>query len=524
MLKLWAIPVAISLGVVPSAPVAQVQVPLNPAIRVGIVQRFGQQPSDRLAIEAASQRSLLIGFVDAAGKQRQFRAQRLSVAIAPKPLPAPEERSRLVISQHRSFESAEASAEKWRAKGFEVAIAQPKGWEVWLQPAPDLPAEALPSLLQRLRSEGAESAVLRTETRTTQPKLIWQLGDQRFQGDRLTIASDAPIRVAGLPYPGRLTLQPNAYGDFTVVNTVAIEDYLSGVVPHEIGAGAPAQAIAAQAILARTYALRNLRRFQIDDYELCADVQCQVYRGWESRVPTVEQAIRQTRGLVLSNNNELIDAVYSSTTGGVTAAFEDAWLGQQRSYLQPRLDSLRSVWNLQARPLNEETNLKAFLQLRDGFNETGQPRFRWQRRRSLPEIQAELQAYLRDRRDSRAEFQQLQSLQVSQRSPSGRVLEVTVQSDRGPIVIGRDEVRRAFNGLFSTLFYLEPERDGAGRIVAYRFIGGGFGHGVGLSQTGAMGLARQGWGYERILNFYYPQTQLEPLHPRLLEATQRQAP
>lgn len=523
MLKLWALPLAIGLGLFPQAPVTQAQAPLNPTLRVGIVQRFGRQPSDRLQIVAGAQRSLTLRFM-ANGQPRQFRAQRLTVAIAAIPLATPEQRSQLVISQHRSFESAEASAEQWRAKGFDVEIAQPQGWEVWLKPAPDLPSEALPSLLQRLRREGAETAVLRSETRKTEPQLVWQLGDQRFQGDRLEIESNGPITVAGIPYPGRLTLQPNAHGDFTLVNTVAVEDYLSGVVPHEIGAGAPAQAIAAQAILARTYALRNVRRFQVDNYELCADVQCQVYRGWESRVPTVEQAIRQTRGLVLSYNNQLIDAVYSSTTGGVTAAFEDAWLGQQRSYLQPRLDALRPLWDLKSKPLNQDANLKAFLQLREGFNEAGQPRFRWQRRRSLAEIQAELQAYLRDRRDSRAEFQQIQSVAVSQRSPSGRVLEVTVQSDRGPIVIGRDEVRRAFAGLFSTLFYLEPERDSQGRPVAYRFVGGGFGHGVGLSQTGAMGLARQGWNYDRILKFYYPQTQLEPLHPTMLQAVSSQQP
>lgn len=274
MLKLWALPLAIGLGLFPSAPVTQAQAPLNPTLRVGIVQRFGRQPSDRLQIVAGAQRSLTLRFT-VNGQPRQFRAQRLTVAIAPVPLPTPEQRSQLVISQHRSFESAEASAAQWRAKGFDVEIAQPQGWEVWLKPTPDLPDAALPSLLQRLRSEGAASALLRSETRKTQPQLVWQLGDQRFQGDRLEIESNGPITVAGIPYPGQLTLQPNAHGDFTLVNTVTVEDYLSGVVPHEIGAGAPAQAIAAQAILARTYALRNVRRFQVDNYELCADVQCQ---------------------------------------------------------------------------------------------------------------------------------------------------------------------------------------------------------------------------------------------------------
>lgn len=151
-------------------------------------------------------------------------------------------------------------------------------------------------------------------------------------------------------YGGQMQLQPNAYGSYTLVNTVPIETYLRGVVPHEIGPNAPYTAVEAQAIIARTYALRNLHRFAIDDYELCADTHCQVYWGLDNTVSRADQAIAATSGLVLTYNNEPIDALYSSTTGGVTSPFEDVWLGDSRPYLVARIDAPTNIWNLANTP------------------------------------------------------------------------------------------------------------------------------------------------------------------------------
>ena len=132
---------------------------------------------------------------------------------------------------------------------------------------------------------------------------------------------------------GNLRLQPNAYGTYTLVNTVPIETYLRGVIPHEIGPKAPFNAAKAQTIIARTYALRNVRRFQADGYQLSADTHCQVYYGLTGTTATADKAIAQTNSLVLTYQNELVDALYSSTTGGVTARFSDVWNGAERPLL-----------------------------------------------------------------------------------------------------------------------------------------------------------------------------------------------
>ena len=104
----------------------------------------------------------------------------------------------------------------------------------------------------------------------------------------------------------------------------------------------------------------------------------------------------------------------------------------------------------------------------------------------------------------------MREVRVVERSPAGRVLQMEVATDRHTIPIPADEVRLAFNPPICTLFYLDPVVEN-GTLKGYNFVGGGFGHGVGLSQSGAHDLAGRGWTREQILAFYYPGTQLQPL-------------
>jgi SpoIID/LytB domain protein len=334
-------------------------------------------------------------------------------------------------------------------------------------------------------------------------------------------------------YAGDLTLQPNAYGTYTLVNQVPIELYLRGVVPHEIGPSAPQPAVEAQTVLARTYALRNLRRFAIDDYELCADTQCQVYRGLSGTDPEADSAISTTRGQVLTYDNELIDALYSSTSGGVSAPFSDVWDGPDRPYLRSIIDSVQTPWDLALRPLSDEANFKAFMTLQQGFNEIDWPTFRWQRSGTLAEITEGVKAYLTNRNHPLAHLTQVTQLAITARAPSGRVQEMVVTTDVGSFKLHKNEVVSALIPPRSQLFYLEPFYEAAKvspsastaeaspspahqpLLKGYTFIGGGFGHGVGMSQTGSYNLGRLGWSYSRILQFYYPGTELQPINPDL---------
>ncbi|MEM8810376.1 MAG: SpoIID/LytB domain-containing protein [Cyanobacteria bacterium P01_G01_bin.38] len=341
-------------------------------------------------------------------------------------------------------------------------------------------------------------------------------------------------------YAGDLRIQPNVYGTYTVVNQVPIELYLRGVVPHEIGPSAPRTAAEAQTILARTYALRNLRRFAIDGYELCADTQCQVYRGLSGTSPAADSAIANTRGLVVTYNDELIDALYSSTTGGVSARFTDVWEGTDRPYLKPVIDSVQTNWDLATRPLSDENNLRAFIGLKQGFNEDDWPTFRWERSGTLEEIAGGVKAYLTNRQSPLASMTQITTLSVTERSETGRVQKILVETDAGNVELTKNEIVSALIPPRSLLFYIEPmyktpePSTGAAPpapsspptpstpgtatpppdqpiLSGYKFIGGGFGHGVGLSQTGSYRLGEFGWPHSRILQFYYPGTEIEPL-------------
>ncbi|BDI19519.1 hypothetical protein ANSO36C_53210 [Nostoc cf. commune SO-36] len=100
---------------------------------------------------------------------------------------------------------------------------------------------------------------------------------------------------------------------------------------------------------------------------------------------------------------------------------------------------------------------------------------------------------------------------VVKRSQSGRILELAVKTDRSTFILHKDEVRSAFAAPTSTLFYIEPLNKGEPNLWGYAFIGGGLGHGVGLSQTGAQNLAKLGWSSPKILQFYYPGTQIQIL-------------
>jgi SpoIID/LytB domain protein len=315
-----------------------------------------------------------------------------------------------------------------------------------------------------------------------------------------------------------LRLQPNAHQSFTIVNNVPLETYVRGVVPHEIGYNAPYAAVQAQTILARTYALASLHRFKVDEYELCADTQCQVYRGLEDTTEVADRAIADTRGLVLTYNNRAIDALYSSTTGGITANYNDIWDGTPRPYLQSVLDIINRSEDQRSANIADDKNLKAFLDRQEEFNESGWKALRWQKAGSLDELQISLKKFLRFSGDITTNFNAIKQLKVVKRASSGRVLEMEVTTDTGNIFVKKDEIIDAFDPPDSTFFRLEPiynekEKGKEKLLTGYTFIGGGLGHGVGMSQTGSYKLARNGWTYDRILNFYYTGAKIQKLSP-----------
>ncbi|MFQ6539485.1 MULTISPECIES: SpoIID/LytB domain-containing protein [Aphanothece] len=451
----------------------------NPVLWVALADHL--RPSSPLELRSGSG---LLTVVTAEGAR--FSSNRIVLHWRSLPLDPPLQIRRQVLGPFASFESAEEAAGRWRAAGVQVQIAHPRDWEVWAPPQAPLPPDLGPArqveqrlservVLELRRAEGP--VTLEGPTRLETPGgLHWQGG--LFQG---------PFR-----------LQPDAYGSWSLVEEVPLERYLQGVVPHEIGAGSPPGALAAQAVLARTWAVRNRIRFRVDGYHLCADTQCQVYADPRQAGRAVREAIAATSSQVLTWQGEPIHAVYHATNGGVAAGFEEVWSGTALPYLVPAVDGSRALQERFPLPL-APAQLPTLLAGSTGFHGAGHPRFRWTRSLDATQIRQALVG-------TAPQLGTPQQVTVLERGVSGRVLALRIQGSGGATVLRRDAIRRSLRQLPSTLFVVTPQ--GPGR---WRFEGGGFGHGAGLSQAGAIDLAGRGWPLQRILSHYYPGTSLQSL-------------
>ncbi len=503
----------------------------NPTLEVGIVQRFGESSGDRLRVSAVGGGPIVVGYDAPANNQQSLSEQQfvttpsITVGIANQFHPQSILQQRLILSRHRSFESADASAREWEALGVQTIAVQPDEWQVWADP------EVYSSLdyeriLEMARSRERFSARLDNQLVTFDSSLSWTLGGETYTGDTLTIRSSSggPLIVNGRTYGGDVVVQPNTFGSFTVVNNVPIETYLRGVVPHEIGPGAPYEAIRAQAILARTYALQNRHRFAPDNYELCADTQCQVYRGLSETIPEADRAIASTAGQVLTYDGQLVDAVYSSTSGGVTADFTHIWDGDPRPYLQSRPDTLLQNPPVGTLDLSREDHFRQFLGWRSGFNENGVSYyFRWREDQPLDKLTDNLRENQKYLGIAIPPYEEIIGLEVLERSPSGRVqaMRLDLQQRDGnltSVTLRKDEILLGLRATYSLLFAIDPLHTD-GDLSGYRFTGGGLGHGVGMSQYGSYTLARRGLNAINILSFYYPGTAIAPLTPTLASGT-----
>ncbi|WP_115024758.1 SpoIID/LytB domain-containing protein [Synechococcus sp. UW69] len=423
---------------------------------------------------------------DATGEQRS--GSDFAITWRSVPLGTPFPLARRIAGPYASFESADRVASRWRALGVEAEVAHPGEWEVW---APE--GAPVPEGLAVRDWQG-------TLTSTVEPVLQTPEGGRTLQGPVSIEASDG-LFWAGGRFQGPFRLQRDAYGSWSLVEQVPVERYLEGVVPHEIGAGSPMAALQAQTVLARTWALANSHRFSIDGYHLCSDTQCQVYSDPRHAGGAVREAIAATQGKLLSLNNQPISAVYHATNGGIMAAGPEAWAMQPTTYLRPKPDGDEGWSSRHPLPLQQRQAVLALLADRSGAYGQQHPRFRWTRTLSGQSLRQALGA-------AAEPLASPLQLQVLERGASGRVLALQIagSGDASPVTLRLDAIRRTLRTLPSTLFVLEPQ--GAERWLV---LGGGFGHGAGLSQAGAIDLAWRGWPVERILRHYYPGTVYGPL-------------
>ncbi len=453
--------------------------PVQPVLWVALAAHLRPQAPVLLSAAAGS-----LTLVAADGTR--YQAPRLELHWRSEAVAPPLRLRRQVLGPFASYESAEEAASRWRQTGARPVIAHPGDWEVWAPLDAPLPPGLGPS--RRLERDLSQRSVL--ELRRPEGVVLLR-GPVRIEAAQ-------GLRWQGGVFSGPFRLQPDAYGSWSLVEQVPLERYLLGVVPHEIGAASPPPALAAQAVLARTWALRNIRRFGVDGYHLCADTQCQVYADPRHAGAAVRQAIQSTRHQVLAWQGEPIHAVYHATNGGVSAGFEEVWSGGPLPYLKPRLDGSTAVQSRFPLPL-QPGQLPALLASRD-FHGSYHPRFRWIRSLDAGQLRQALLAVA-------PALGLPTQLKVLEWGASGRVLALEIRGAGGEaVVLRRDAIRRNLRQLPSTLFVVEPQ--GAG---SWRFVGGGFGHGAGLSQAGAIDLGGRGWTTQSILQHYYPSTTLQSL-------------
>lgn len=325
-------------------------------------------------------------------------------------------------------------------------------------------------------------------------------------------ASRRPLRIESLhpstqirfgehAYRGTVEVRPGARG-LTVVNEIELESYLRGVVPWEIGWQDPQRraAVEAQAIAARTYAYKRLGQYAQMGFDVYADVSDQVYQGTTREDSIANAAIDHTRGEVLLDGEQLVEAYYYSTCGGHTARIESVWPKPPEPYLKGRRDRAPEGGSAFCATSNH---------------------FRWQEAWSGAEIENLVQQTLPPELEVRPSVPLggLVDLSIDSYDETGRAHELVVEMTSGVYRVAGDRIRwvlrpRDRSILRSTMFKLDVQRNADGAIVRVIARGGGNGHGVGMCQVGALEMSRRGYDALAILTHYYPGTRLQALYLR----------
>jgi stage II sporulation protein D len=305
-------------------------------------------------------------------------------------------------------------------------------------------------------------------------------------------------------YFGKLYVTVDAKGTLAVVNAVPEDKLLAGLVPAEMMPSSPLEALKAQAVAARNELLAKIgTRHLTDPYRLCATQHCQVYAGAGREDARTTAAVTATRGeLVVRDGGGLVDTVYSASCGGHTEDNDRAWGGAPDAALRGGLDGDAGTQKRLARFASiAEPEIASWLK---ESIDTPSPRpycarpreaksnFRWTAHIDLAQV------------TQKAGVGAIETIAVEERGVSGRATRLRITGASGAKEIrGELDIRRALGGLKSALFVLDAKRGPDGKLAELTATGGGHGHGIGMCQVGAVGMAEAGASYQEILQHYY---------------------
>ena len=350
-------------------------------------------------------------------------------------------------------------------------------------------------------------------------------------------------RTEDLTFEGELILLLRNDGTIAAINEISLEDYLKSVISSEMSGAAPMEFLKAHAILSRSWILAALDRKkkkhqrstpvrkatkkegevirwydreEHDLFDVCSDDHCQRYQGITKIVSEqAKEAVRETRGSVITHQGEICDARYSKACGGITEDFDTAWDNKSVPYLKSISDASvphrlitteeeASAWILSPPDAYCNTKDEGLLgKILPDFDRETKGFFRWM----VEYSRAELEEILGEK--SGFDFGTLQEIVPLHRGPSGRISRLKIVGSKRSIVVGKElEIRRwlSRSHLYSSAFIVKVE---AGRFTLH---GAGWGHGVGLCQIGAAVMATRGFSAEEILKHYFKGIQMKRIY------------
>jgi len=327
-----------------------------------------------------------------------------------------------------------------------------------------------------------------------------------------------------------------------VINQLPMQDYLRAVVPNELPIRFGVEAVKAQAVTARNYAVRP-REKSWHDFDICDSQLCQAYYGQQTETPATDDMLEKTAGQVLLCGEDVALTLYSSSHGGVSTNYHNAFSDvKTQAFPAPILPYLRSVQDdasIKERypNLSDESTFLAYLKdaTLPSYDKKS-PHFRWKQQvtyaqltenvhRNLPNLlkRSYTARWIETSASVTKNIGKVLRLEPLDRDESGKLMRMKVHTSTGAIVATKEFVIRSLlrtpNKLFlSASIAFEPWRNEAGDVIGVTIYGTGFGHGVGMSQFGASGMNDLGFVYPQILAHYYSSTELGSL-PLILKAS-----
>ena len=387
------------------------------------------------------------------------------------------------------------------------------------------------------------------EEYTVTPEEVWEMPGADARIRVLILAEDGSIwhREKELPrdYPGELIYYEEEEG-WVIVNEVPLEEYLRRVVPSEMPSAYAKEALKAQAVCARTYAVWQMREYAYPEYEAHVNdsVSYQVYNHIDSQ-ETTDQAVEATAGQIMLYGDGPVKAYYFAASCGSTTD-ENIWEKGDREQT-PYIAGRRTGTSENIYDLTEEEAFSEFIQKKHpGDLEISEPWYRWNCYVSLEQIRQNVENWAKARVQHSQDgilikdgedyvlrevdgIGEIQNAEIITRNTGGAVHELLLAGSEGVLKVKYEYNIRLMRGipggevykndgsigeggnlLPSGYFVMEPVEE-EGRLAGYQICGGGLGHGAGMSQVGARILAEEGYGYDEILQYFYHEIRLARL-------------